>query len=326
MRTKGERGRAGPRGRGLPQAPPRRFAASPARPPSPQTSPVSRGAPALRDPPTHRDPEKLILQRSAQAGTDRRGAPGPGSASALGAQRPGPCRPSRGRAVLVSRGSSNRLPPSALLLLLLLRAAGKQIPISAASAAEDASSRSGGGAARGGRGGQGERRRRARALGRTRQLCAHPSRGAGPAPDTNGAESSAEVPEGPVEHGAPLPGRRAGGRHGGARLPREGGPAFRARRRHHHPRDGGAAGTGLRGVDHAGTPLLEPKLGPHVSGGVAPKAPSSRGAGSLARLDCDRKEKCSRTAFLTHPPHLRSRVLDLALGVGHGGARVLGGH
>lgn len=111
MRTKGERGRAGPRGRGLPQAPPRRVAASPARPPSPQTSPVSRGAPALRDPPTHRDPEKLILQRSEQAGTDRRGAPGPGSASALGAQRPGPCRPSRGRAVLVSRGSSNR-PPS----------------------------------------------------------------------------------------------------------------------------------------------------------------------------------------------------------------------
>lgn len=29
--------------------------------------------------------------------------------------------------------------------------------------------------------------------------------------------------------------------------------------------------------------------------------------------------------LLTHPPHPRSRVLDLARGVGRGGARVLGG-
>lgn len=291
MRTKGERGRVGPRGRGLPQAPPRRVTAFPARPPSPQTSPVSRGAPALRDPPTHRDPEKLILQRSAQAGTDRRGAPGPGSASALGAQRPGPCRPSRGRAVLVSRGSSNRppslrpppLPPpppprgrQADSNLCRLSRGVREL-------AEGGGAACGGGAARASSAG-------ARALERTRQLCAHPPRGAGPAPDTNGAESSAEVPEGPVELGAPLPGRRAGGRHGGARLPREGGPAFRARRP--HPRDGGAAGTGLRGVDHAGTPLHEPKLGPHVrSCGVAPKALSSRSAGSVARWVCDRKEK-----------------------------------
>lgn len=115
MRTKGQARRAGPRGRGLPQAPLRRVAASPARPPSPQTSPASRGAPALRDPPTHRDPEKLILRRSAQAGTYSRGAAGPGSASALGVQRPGPGRPSRGRTVLVSRGpsrGSSSLPPS----------------------------------------------------------------------------------------------------------------------------------------------------------------------------------------------------------------------
>lgn len=96
----------------------------------------------------NRDPEKLILRRSARAGTDSRGAAGPGSASALGVQRPGPGRPSRGRTVVVSRGADAReleppsppFPPPSALLLLLLRAAGKQIPISAASAAEDARS------------------------------------------------------------------------------------------------------------------------------------------------------------------------------------------
>lgn len=135
-----------------------------------------------------------------------------------------------------------------------------------------------------GKGGPGEQEAPARAHCRARQLCAHPPRGAGPAPDTNRAESSAEVPEGPVEFGAPLPGRRTGRRHGGARLPREGGPPLSARRR--HTRDGGAAGARLREVDGAGTPLLEPELALHVrSCRVAPKAPSLHGAaGSVARF------------------------------------------
>lgn len=235
-----------------------------------------------------RNSSSSARRRRARTGAGRRGPARPPPSARSG---PGPVAPCAAVRSSSRAGARTALPPSALLLfLLLLRAAGKQIPISAASAAEYASSRRGGRGGVWGRGGPGEQRRRARALERTRQLCAHPPRGAGPAPDTNGAESSAEVPEGPVELGAPLPGRRAGGRHGGARLPREGGPAFRARRP--HPRDGGAAGTGLRGVDSAGTPLHEPKLGPHVrSCGVAPKALSSRSAGSVARWVCDRKEK-----------------------------------
>lgn len=166
MRTKGQAraDRAAPRGRGLPQAPLRRVAASPARPPSPQTSPASRGAPALRDPPTHRDPKKLILQSSAQAGTDSRGAAGPGSASALGVQRPGPGRPSRGRTVLVSRGPTRgswSLPPRPSLRPPPPR--GRQADSNLCRLSRGGRSLAGGGAERGGgAAGASKRRRRAR--------------------------------------------------------------------------------------------------------------------------------------------------------------------
>lgn len=220
-------------------------------------------------------------RRRARTAAGRRGPARPPPSACSG---PGPVAP---RAAVQSssragRRAGARASLPALPSALLLRAAGQQIPISAASAAEDARSRG-----EGRRVGEGRPRRArgagARALGRARQLCAHPPRGAGPAPDTNRAESSAEVPEGPVEFGAPLPGRRTGRRHGGARLPREGGPPFSARRR--HTRDGGAAGARLREVDGAGTPLLEPELALHVrSCRVAPKAPSLHGAGSVARF------------------------------------------
>jgi hypothetical protein len=98
-------------------------AASPARPPltpnfadAPRPPRGGRPLPrahALPDQPTHPDPGELIVQPLARSGWARRAAGarrGPGSASALAVQWPRPGRPSRGRAILVSRGPTRRSP------------------------------------------------------------------------------------------------------------------------------------------------------------------------------------------------------------------------
>lgn len=149
---------------------------------------------------------------------------GPRSASALGLQRPRPGRPSRGRAILVSRGPTHRspslpsCPPSSLfplpssLLPPSSPGASRRIPISAAAAAD---TRTGGAVrAQGLGGGAGLRETRAaRVRARTGRTLAALRPGRERSRACGGSARRVR------ETGAPLPGRRACCRPGGAGLP-----------------------------------------------------------------------------------------------------------
>ncbi|XP_047680632.1 translation initiation factor IF-2-like [Prionailurus viverrinus] len=241
----GGAGRRGPTGRGLTE-PRRRGPREAAGPGRPQLRPPARAplppkllpepAPAFPQPPaspgahTHSRTSQLTRTPGNSSSSPRRGAGwarraagarrGPDSASALGVQRPRPGRPSSGRAILVSRGRTRRSPS--------LPALSPRPPPSSFAESQQADSNLGsrrrrrhcrrrrhsqGWGGRRGRGGLGEGRASA-GLGAAR---AH-WEDARPAPDTKGAERAAEAPEGSPRSGAPLPGKRARSRQGGAGL------------------------------------------------------------------------------------------------------------
>lgn len=206
--------------------------ASCARPAAPETSPraraglpaaaagLSRRAHALTDEPTHPDPGELIVQPSARSGVgaaSRRGAAGarlglrPRRAAAP-ARSPlaRPCDPRLARTdAPESEPSCPLSPPSSLLL--------RQAPAGRFQSRQPPPptlARGGGGGAARARGPGGEGRASA-GFGAAR---AH-WEGARPAPDTKGAERTAEAPEGSARPGAPLPAAGPSPRQRGAGLP-----------------------------------------------------------------------------------------------------------
>ncbi|XP_049750334.1 putative uncharacterized protein C1orf229 [Elephas maximus indicus] len=204
--------------RPAPRQPLRRGRVLPARTRTFQTSQLTR------------TPGNSSPARGAEQG--RRGEPpgrsgaqrGPGSASALACSGPWPGRPCRSRVILVSRGRTRRGPSLPAALPALLR---RPTPAGGFQSRQPppppplTRGRGAGVGAAWGRGGPRRDSGAARALWEgARQRRAHPTQGVGPAPppDSKGAERAAEAAEGPSERGAPLPGREAGRRQGGAGL------------------------------------------------------------------------------------------------------------